>query len=71
MFTKIEFGSALFTETGNKILLSTYPGIFTNQNPWKCTRLFKENAHYCRNSNSQGLRPVCFLKAVEKWDIEE
>ncbi len=23
------------------------------------------------NSNSQGFNPVCFLKAVEKWEIEE
>jgi len=24
-----------------------------------------------RNNNSHGLRPVCFLKAVEKCEIEE
>jgi hypothetical protein len=24
-----------------------------------------------RNNNSHGFIPVCFLKAVEKWEIEE
>jgi len=24
-----------------------------------------------RKSNSQGFNPVCFLKAVEKWEMEE
>ena len=24
-----------------------------------------------RNNNSQGFNPVCFLNAVEKWEIEE
>lgn len=24
-----------------------------------------------RKSNSQGFIPVCFLKAVEKWEMEE
>lgn len=26
---------------------------------------------YYRNNSSHGFRPVCFLKAVEKWEIEE
>ena len=26
---------------------------------------------YYLSSNSQGFKPVCFLNAVEKWEIEE
>lgn len=29
-----------------------------------------KNAAY-RSKSSQGLRPVCFLKAVEKWEMQE
>ena len=32
--------------------------------------LLPDNAvDYC--NNSQGLMPVCFLKAAEKWEMEE
>jgi hypothetical protein len=25
----------------------------------------------CYRNNSQGFKPVCFLKAAEKWEMEE
>ena len=39
------------------------------QDSWMQEEFGKEKVYF--DSSSQGLIPVCFLKAVEKWEMEE
>jgi GxxExxY protein len=56
-------------------LSSAAVGLLINFNVLKLANGGSDTAahleHSQRNNNSQGFNPVCFLNAVEKWEMEE
>ncbi|GEM_PF-5521449 len=48
-----------------------YPGLPTGFGAKPITTIALPFNNTQRNNNSQGLMPVCFLKAVEKCEMEE